>query len=51
MEMKKVYLSPEAEVFELLMKQPLLAGSEKDDITDGPVPIITDPTPEDKEEW
>ncbi len=49
--MKKQYFSPEAEIVLLNMTQPLLAGSEKDDITDGPVPIITDPTDEDKEEW
>ena len=49
--MKKTYFSPEAEIVLLNYNQPLLAGSEKDDITEGPAPVVEDPDPEDKEEW
>jgi len=49
-EMKKSYFSPEAEVILLNLTQPLLAGSEKDDITDGPVPV-KDPSDDDYNEW
>jgi len=46
--MKKIYFSPEAEELLLEIDQPLLAGSEEqDDITDGPVPTVEDPTDDD----
>ena len=45
--MKKTYFSPEIEVIRLSMKQSILVGSEKDDITDGPVPAVDDPTDDD----
>lgn len=46
--MKKTYFSPEVEVIRLNMKQTLMAGSvEKEDITDGPVDTIEDPTDDD----
>lgn len=48
--MKKMYFSPEEEVIELEVT-PLLTGStEKDDITDGPVPINEGKT-DDELEW
>ena len=46
-EMKKSYFSPEAEIILLNLTQPLLTGSEKDDITDGPTPVIKDPSGDD----
>ena len=45
--MKKTYFSPEVEVIRLSMKQSILVGSEKEDITDGPVNVNPDPTDED----
>ena len=45
--MKKMYFSPEAEGLLLNLTQPLLAGSEKEDITDGSIKIIDDPSDED----
>ncbi len=47
--MKKTYFSPECEVVLLNLNQSILAGSitEKDDITDGPVPTIENPSDDD----
>ena len=47
--MKKTYFSPEIEIVKLNNNLNLLAGSEKEDITDGPVDII-DPDPDDDED-
>ena len=50
--MKKIYFSPEVEVVLLNISQPLLTASdETDDITEGTVPVIDEPTPSDFEEW
>lgn len=46
--MKKFYVAPEAEEVLLTVAQPLLAGSEeKEDITDGPTPVIDNPSDDD----
>lgn len=46
--MKKFYVTPEFEEVILNAHMPLLAGStETEDITDGPTPVIEDPTDDD----
>ena len=45
--MKKFYIAPEMEEVLFEMEQPLLTASESDDITDGPVPTVDNPTDDD----
>lgn len=46
--MKKFYIAPEVEEILYEMEQPLLTGStETEDITDGPVPTVDDPSDDD----
>ena len=46
--MKMIYSSPEMEVILLNVAQPvLLSASEREDITDGPVDVIDNPTDDD----
>ena len=45
--MKKFYIAPEMEEVLFEMEQPLLTASESEDIIDGPVPTVDDPSDDD----
>jgi hypothetical protein len=49
--MKKTYFSPECETVLLNMNLSLLAGSEKEDITGDPVPVVDPKDDEDDGGW